>query len=588
MSPRSKELSEAMRVQSRAALISAARKLFAERGYFNCKVSEIAREAGMSQGNLYWYFDGKEALLKAVLADGFAALGIALEEAAAQPGTALQKIDALVAGVLAFGRERGDFNTIMLSILGHGGDAFFSQLGFDMPQIGLGYTRSVGDLDLQRDVAINPYFQWPISILFHSFLMDVFAVGNFRAVQIGFVFVALSVAGGLFTLWLHDLPEGSDTSRTVFWGIVVYFAGFHWLLNWQAVPYSFSLALFIPMLALYSRRSWQDKVLILLLFVVGLESHALVGVWGPAIVALLVVLGALTHRRKLTISLVLFMAVAQTTLIIYKNSRFFKHLILNLHGYYRAFLVVGGSDRALARYALRALEPLPEDWVGAVLKVLSWLDLALIGVAFALGVLVVIRYRSLKNREIALFGVGAFHFVTGILVVAIGTRSLQLIGLVPAFFVVNALLYSGKLVRSAVLLVSIAGLLLFPSAIVRSHQISGHYVEPTKLLVKDHMSSHRAGLWDTVIIIDEGRIRPTDLLAQWTYNPSTLRFASCHGPYLMVDTLHFRRYVSSVAEREEGEIRARLDELELTASYTNGFATLRIGQDCSDLESLWE
>jgi AcrR family transcriptional regulator len=34
---------------------------------------EIAREAGMSQGNVCWFFKSKEDLLKAVLADGFAA-----------------------------------------------------------------------------------------------------------------------------------------------------------------------------------------------------------------------------------------------------------------------------------------------------------------------------------------------------------------------------------------------------------------------------------------------------------------------------------------------------------------------------------
>jgi AcrR family transcriptional regulator len=132
-----------MRAQSRAALISAARKLFAEKGYFNCKVSDVARQAGMSQGNVYWYFSSKEDLLKAVLGDGFESLGEALAQAAEGPGTGLDKLDQLIAGVYAFARERGDFNTIMLSLLGHGGETLFGELGFDMSQIGLGYTQSV-------------------------------------------------------------------------------------------------------------------------------------------------------------------------------------------------------------------------------------------------------------------------------------------------------------------------------------------------------------------------------------------------------------------------------------------------------------
>jgi len=149
MSPRNKELSESMRTQSREALIKAARKLFAEQGYFNCTVSEISKQAGMSQGNIYWYFEGKEALLKAVLADGFESLGKTLEQAADYPGTALEKLEALIDGILTFGRERGDFNAIMLSILGHGGEAYFKELGFDMPQIGLGHTRLVAAIIAQ-------------------------------------------------------------------------------------------------------------------------------------------------------------------------------------------------------------------------------------------------------------------------------------------------------------------------------------------------------------------------------------------------------------------------------------------------------
>jgi AcrR family transcriptional regulator len=143
MSPRSKQLSEEMRAQSRAALIESGRRLFSERGYFNCKVSDIARQAGMSQGNLYWYFSGKEDLLKAVLAEGFEKLGAAMAQAAAAPGSGREKFTHLLDDLLSFADQRTDFAQIMLSLMGHGGDEFFAELGFDMRQIGLGYTQSV-------------------------------------------------------------------------------------------------------------------------------------------------------------------------------------------------------------------------------------------------------------------------------------------------------------------------------------------------------------------------------------------------------------------------------------------------------------
>src|ERR1700755_3551654 len=44
-------------------ILRAATDVFAQRGYFNGKVSEIAKAAGVADGTIYLYFDGKEDLL---------------------------------------------------------------------------------------------------------------------------------------------------------------------------------------------------------------------------------------------------------------------------------------------------------------------------------------------------------------------------------------------------------------------------------------------------------------------------------------------------------------------------------------------
>lgn len=450
------------------------------------------------------------------------------------------------------------------------------------------YARTVDQLDLSRDVAVHSYFQWPASILFHSFVVDTLGVSQYGAVQAVFFFLALSVGGGLFSLWLGSAPAEPDSTRAVFWGLVLYFAGFYWLLNWQAVPYAFSLALFFPLLALMGRRTIQDKILFLLFFLVGIESHALFGVWSTAIVAMLFVLGATARHPGPALSLVLLLAVAQASVIIYKNTRFFKYTVRSMQGTYQALLETGASDRALARQVETALSPVSNGADGALLKALSWCDLAFVVTAFALSTLVVLRTRRLRQREIALVGAGSLHFLLGTMLAAIGTRSLQLVGMVPAFFVVDGLAYGGRAVRKAILLSSAISLILFPAAVIRSHQISGNFVKPSNLLVKEYLARHKEDLSGAVVILDEGRIHTTDRFPLQVYNPRAARLGGCRGPYIVVDTAQFRQYVASVAGRSQAEMGVRLDQLNLSALYTSGQVTLLSGRDCREWQRLWE
>src|SRR2546428_12364168 len=53
----------------RERILRAAIDVFAQNGYFNAKVSEIARAAGVADGTIYLYFDGKEDLLVSIFRD---------------------------------------------------------------------------------------------------------------------------------------------------------------------------------------------------------------------------------------------------------------------------------------------------------------------------------------------------------------------------------------------------------------------------------------------------------------------------------------------------------------------------------------
>lgn len=84
---------------TRAALVAAARELFADRGYGGVGTEEIVQRAGVTRGALYHHFTDKEDLMRAVLHD------LARELAEASATAALKEADQwqqILAAVDAF------------------------------------------------------------------------------------------------------------------------------------------------------------------------------------------------------------------------------------------------------------------------------------------------------------------------------------------------------------------------------------------------------------------------------------------------------------------------------------------------------
>jgi TetR/AcrR family fatty acid metabolism transcriptional regulator len=55
------------RERKRGAILRAAVEVFSERGYFGARMREVAERAGVADGTLYLYFEGKEDLLVSLL-----------------------------------------------------------------------------------------------------------------------------------------------------------------------------------------------------------------------------------------------------------------------------------------------------------------------------------------------------------------------------------------------------------------------------------------------------------------------------------------------------------------------------------------
>ncbi|MGB0429902.1 MAG: TetR/AcrR family transcriptional regulator [Bacteroidia bacterium] len=69
MAPKSPSQFEEIRKESREKILNAALKLFAEESYHATSISKIAKEASVSKGLMYNYFQSKEDLLNAILED---------------------------------------------------------------------------------------------------------------------------------------------------------------------------------------------------------------------------------------------------------------------------------------------------------------------------------------------------------------------------------------------------------------------------------------------------------------------------------------------------------------------------------------
>ena len=69
MSPKSEIEFEKIRTESKRKILETALRLFGEKGFASTSISMIAKEAGISKGLMYNYFDSKDELLQAVLSD---------------------------------------------------------------------------------------------------------------------------------------------------------------------------------------------------------------------------------------------------------------------------------------------------------------------------------------------------------------------------------------------------------------------------------------------------------------------------------------------------------------------------------------
>jgi TetR/AcrR family transcriptional regulator, fatty acid metabolism regulator protein len=92
-------MAKAPPVDKRRVILDAAIRVFARQGFHNCRVSDIAAEAGVAYGLVYHYFNSKDQMLNELFSERWSLLLAASEEADSAGGSAREKLGA-VAGFI--------------------------------------------------------------------------------------------------------------------------------------------------------------------------------------------------------------------------------------------------------------------------------------------------------------------------------------------------------------------------------------------------------------------------------------------------------------------------------------------------------
>lgn len=111
---------------TREQILAIAARLFSERGYASTTLRQIAREAGIQAGSIYYHFDGKDEIAACVLDEGIATVTDAVRRrlAALPPGADMRaRLAAAVEGHLWGMLQRGEFTAAHIRIYRYVSDA---------------------------------------------------------------------------------------------------------------------------------------------------------------------------------------------------------------------------------------------------------------------------------------------------------------------------------------------------------------------------------------------------------------------------------------------------------------------------------
>lgn len=127
--PESRRTSTAVRRRAReAAILTATRRLFDERGVAEAQIEDIARAVGINRAIVYRHFTGKEELFALALVGYLDELADELEAAAGAPTTPRDQLASIVAAYVDYGVAHPAFVDCAHSLMRRTGTELFDEI----------------------------------------------------------------------------------------------------------------------------------------------------------------------------------------------------------------------------------------------------------------------------------------------------------------------------------------------------------------------------------------------------------------------------------------------------------------------------
>jgi AcrR family transcriptional regulator len=104
----------AVQRERRRQILEAAVRAFARKGYHGCRVSDIAREAGVAYGLVYHYYGSKEALLEAIFKETWGAMVATVSSVAEVDAPASERVRKVTEIVLRTWKRDPDLVRVLV------------------------------------------------------------------------------------------------------------------------------------------------------------------------------------------------------------------------------------------------------------------------------------------------------------------------------------------------------------------------------------------------------------------------------------------------------------------------------------------